>query len=595
MQLTKHIGCLLALVFATASAFAEVANGSQWFTAPVDASLTGWEVNGTWEWKTTYGSFKGQLDDANTELVYAPDSAGTDMDETVCTKVKFTAMDIADAQVLEVPSGAKAGLTLVEDENGALAYWGVVNTNSEGVLGWVPLSGANLLSGKSSSELAEVEVKVALFKDGENVYANYTIAGEALKYNNSANIPLTATEPVIASIAYRGMCDLWNLSGLAWSNDPTVPSEVEISDEGCPTTPIAYNHQDLKLLIGDDADDEEKVATYFKTKQNNGLKGWVNYALGLDGTDADDKINVQSNKCVEGSVALDFGFVVAEGHEVLYKIDADTKGTKNAEVAETTGIHTVKIVVDGVEVDSKDVGVMNTGKNLTDLPSTVEKTYDIIAVPFAGFGGQVTVATLLNTAELTDGDTLYVLRDNQYNSYQWDADNGCWKSLDGKSYTRGGSATKKATTAEEETLNPGEAVWLEHAKTSKIVIAGVGETDQDHKVTVKKGEYNLIANPTINGFDLASAVGAEKDMIIVEDVADPVQYEYNGSVWGKWVTQASNVKDRRGNWIMETVFVPAGDGTGNTAKCIIPAGIGFWYKSAGTADIEIDFGKNIAK
>lgn len=562
MHLKKYIGCLLATGLATTSAFA-----AEWFANQVRETLgTGWTVPaGSWAWNTTYGTFKNW----DAELVYAPSAAGANTDETVTTTVKFTAMDSADAEALTVPDGAKAGLTLVEAENGTLTFWGVVNTGS--ALAWQPLTGG------SPTVNEEVAVKVALFKVDGNVFANYTVGGAQLAYNDKTDIPLSATETTISSIAYKGVCDLYSLAGMKWSNDPSVPDTVVVSAEGCPAS-IAYNHQELKEL-GVNADDEVAVKAYFTTAQANGYKGWVNYALGIDGTVAENVIGVESNVCEKGSVALDYGFVVAEGHTVTYSVDkGDAKA--DATVEEETAIHSVAVIVDDITVQTQDVGVMVTGKEPTAAQKTKgEKVFDIVAVPFESFKGLVTVANLLNTAELTTGDTLYILNGGKYDTFELQA-NGTWKTVGGTSYSRG-EVAGTTLAADEYTLTQGQAIWIERNANSKIVFTGKGEAKKVHKWVWSSGEYSLVANPTINDFTLSGQTfGANGDMIIVEDVANPQQFEKVGDEWGEWTTQAVTI---RGKTVSKLVF---------TAGGTIKAGIGFWYYNPTGAAVTITFGTN---
>ena len=562
MHLKKHVGCLLALGLTATSAFA-----AEWFANQVQETLgTGWTVpEGSWTWNTGYGTFKNW----DTELVYAPSAAGENKDETITTKVRFTAMDSADAEALTVPNGAKAGLTLVEAEDGTLTFWGVVNTGSG--LAWKPLTGG------SPTVAAEVAVKVALFKVDGNVFANYTVAGSALKYNDKADIPLSAGDPAISSIAYKGVCDLYTLAGMKWSNAPSVPDTVVVSAEGCPDS-IAYNHQELKEL-GVDADNEAAVKAYFTTAQANGYKGWVNYALGIDGTDAKNVIGVESNVCEKGSVALDYGFVVANGHTVTYSVDKGD-ATTDAKVNEATGIHSVDVIVDGITVQTQNVGVMVTGKEPTaEQKDENKKVFDIVAVPFESFKGSVTVANLLNTAELKTGDTLYILNGEKYDTFELQA-NGTWKTVGGTSYSRG-QVAGTTLAADKYTLTQGQAIWIERDANSKIVFAGVGEVDKVHEWVWTSGDYSLVANPTIHDFTLSGQTfGANGDMIIVEDVANPQQFEKVNDVWGEWKTTYVTV---RGKKVSKLVF---------TAGGTIKAGIGFWYYNPTGAAVTITFGKN---
>ena len=232
---------------------------------------------------------------------------------------------------------------------------------------------------------------------------------------------------------------------------------------------------------------------------------------------------------------------------------------------------------------------METGKATESLDEN-EKTYDIVAIPFAAFGSdKITVATVLNTAYLTEGDMLYVLNGNKYDTYVLLADK-TWDVVGGTSYSRVTTENDGTKAPAEKVLKPGDAIWIERAKDCRIVFTGKGEKTTEHVWTWTSGEYSLVANPTLNDFSLASkTVGKVGDMIIVEDATNPQHFEKRTEGWGELTTTTET--NARGKTVVKQVFTVGGT---------IKAGIGFWYYKADAGEKEpkslsINFGKNVTE
>ena len=205
MKTMKYLGCLLALMFAGASAFAAE---TSWFTAPIadTASMTGWSNLDGWVYVSEQAG--GTLNNWSTptEMSFTAGTKTLPADTTtVKTTVKFTAMDKADFDELAFPVGAKGGLTIVEEEGGSFFY-GIVGGE------WVKLAG------ETTDALAgQVEVIVDIYGNNGK-FIKYTVGGVPLTYNEAEAIPTTFTGDTISSVSYKGLCEIKSLAGYADAN-----------------------------------------------------------------------------------------------------------------------------------------------------------------------------------------------------------------------------------------------------------------------------------------------------------------------------------------------------------------------------------------
>lgn len=598
MKKLMSLGCLMALIFAGASAFA-----TDWFDAvlPSDKTLgNGWTaIPDSWVLSNNVGTFN----DWDNPLTYEAESpvAVSTNDATVITSLMFTAIDGSEVDgqgvpvdLAEVPvGGAKAGLTVVEKTEG-YRYYGLYKDDNNSV--WKELTGATPVVD------ARVTVKIALCKYGDGAVVKYSVNDNVLTPVDSTVSPAAPAGASFQTIEFRGNCpEIASLNGKTFANGDNAKESINTGAEPggeIPTT-IQVSRTDL-LERGIDPDNATAVKNYLTQKQTgagkNGQYGWVNVALGIDDT---NEVAVAStdNTATPGEISVNFGFVSDGSSTIQYVVDNAKDPTSEATISTAeSGIHTVTVKVKQgdaeVTVVTEQVGVMNTGKTLTEEEKIAKgdvKIYDIVAVPFNAFKGTVTVANVLNTAELTVGDTLYILNDGKYDTYELKAGK-VWEEVGETSYSRQRTSVEKVD-PENYNLTPGQAIWIERNANSKIVFTGKGDTTDYAQALVKAGEFNLIANPTIKSFALANGLGVDGDQIIVEDVANPIQYQKVGGVWGKWVTQPVMEEDGvtpkkvREHVLMETVF--------DSTDSVIPGGIGFWYKSAGKDNFTINFGTNL--
>ena len=216
MQLTKHFGCLWALAFATATAFAGDAVTPNWFDANVGATLgndwSGSKGGAYWTFADNVGKLNNMSATGENEyLTYTATSAKSlpGDESTIRTEVKFTAMDKADffknGAVPAIPDDAKGGLTIIEDSdaNPTTKFYGIVNG------AWVALVGDTTaaLSGR-----VVVEVKIW---ENNGKHISYKVGGQELKLTSGGSDALEAsfTGDTISSVSYKGVCELASLQG----------------------------------------------------------------------------------------------------------------------------------------------------------------------------------------------------------------------------------------------------------------------------------------------------------------------------------------------------------------------------------------------
>lgn len=604
MKKLMSLGCLTALIFAGASAFATDSNG-EWFSATLPNSTTignGWtSIPQSWVLANDVGSFKDWDHPLTYQAATAVEVASEDA--TVTTSLKFTAIDGSEVNEAGIPVdladvsvlGAKAGLTVVQtsEDPVAYSYYGLYAGN------WVQLTGTPDLT-------KAVEVKIALCRFdtdlGRGAIVKYSADGVWLcpvATDVSMDAPAEAS---FRTIEFRGNCPaIASLNGKKFANGDDAKESINTGSgsKDIPAT-IQVSRTDL-LERGIDPDNENAVVTYLTTKKTkaqggNDQYGWVNVALGIDDTNV---VAVASTDNTEkpGEISVNFGFVLDGSSTIQYVVDDAEEPTSDATIStDQSGIHNVTVKVKQgdaeVTVVTEQVGVMNTGKKLTveEKAAKVEKNekiYDIVAVPFDAFQGKVTVANVLNTAELTEGDTLYILNNNKYDTFA--LTDGKWVAVGETSYSRTSNTDVETKSPEAYELKAGQAIWIERNANSKIVFTGKGETSESHSWTWESGEYSLVANPTVKDFVLPTNekgnFGKNGDMIIVEDVDNPKQFEKVNGAWGEWVTETKTVRNRQ---VSTLTFVPATE-----TPCTIPAGIGFWYyNKGGDGAVTIDFGTN---
>ena len=217
-------------------------------------------------------------------------------------------------------------------------------------------------------------------------------------------------------------------------------------------------------------------------------------------------------------------------------------------------------------------------------------TNTIVAVPWVDWcadtnsAPQIVASNLVKTANLTDGDRLYVFNDLRYDVYE--LQNGAWESL--KTVTAVGGSDVQVTAAEEAStrrLTRGSGLWLYRQKPldeqgKPIIFYLFGQYKPEQLYTrVTAGTYtepcwNLVAPPGVVNYDLNRITGAgEKDEIIVPTDKEPKRYYYDGG----WYYTTNAVMKVGKRSFTKTVKI--------TDDTEIPRGTGFWYISNGGSPI----------
>ena len=358
------------------------------------------------------------------------------------------------------------------------------------------------------------------------------------------------------------------------------------------------------VTIPEGATEEQTKAAIeaaLNTKDENGLKKWGNYVLGLDGRDPNAKLAADAAQGPVSATPITSNVDVPPvdtGFKVEYKlVSVDTNGTTVAEGdLQSTPDLTADIAAMTSETNVvyyKTVAVITSTDNpsvTVEVPSTntigvlkVEsgaKT-TAVAVPWASYDGtnDISVADIVRTANLTPGDELKAYApDGKYKAWKLNASKE-WKPMT----VVGGSSE---TDADAYTVKRGSAVWLTRADPSQPIylVGGVAATE---KVSValepKKGDndpsWNLVGSAGTEPVNVETLLGGNTaDKVTVPTATVPKNYEYNTELgkWGYWDSKTYEHTNKVGRVSMRVrdVFV--------TDDNYIPAGTGFWYKNSGT-------------
>lgn len=195
------------------------------------------------------------------------------------------------------------------------------------------------------------------------------------------------------------------------------------------------------------------------------------------------------------------------------------------------------------------------------LPVAVSAGQQLMAAPFADSDGKIAVNDMVKTANLSDGDALYVARSDGYEKWTFDATNRKWDPAKKVTIGADGSAVVgDEFTADEVRVKRGDAFWLETKNGGNVTLLG-SKSDATPAVAVAN-KWNLVSNPTIEPKNLAGGVNGDKVAVpSVETDGYLTVYTFrSGSGW--WYA------DSDGRHTDQTVTVPAGKGV--------------WYFAAGS-------------
>jgi len=221
-----------------------------------------------------------------------------------------------------------------------------------------------------------------------------------------------------------------------------------------------------------------------------------------------------------------------------------------------------------------------TGSNTIGLlqVNDTAKEYLLVAVPWLDYGtgaSDINVAELIKTANLAEGDKLYVSKNGGYDVYQLGSNNQ-WSPVKAVSIGADGKiSTTSADSAASRTVSRGDAVWLQRSSTKgSFYLFGQQAESATASVTVKAG-MNLVASPNADGLALASFTSgcAANDEIIVNGASGEEAHYYFHD--GAWCTKSKSFSGGK----------PTTTWTATSAT--IPAGTGFWYKALANGTITL--------
>ena len=192
------------------------------------------------------------------------------------------------------------------------------------------------------------------------------------------------------------------------------------------------------------------------------------------------------------------------------------------------------------------------------ITSTLKNT--VVAVPFATLGSSldtVKPSELVLTANLTEGDQLYIFEGGAYKGYVLGSSG--WEGVDNASIGSDGLPVCSAA-SDSTTLATGSGFWLvrvnEPDGAFTFYVYGDYRTVTASPITA--GAQNLIANPFAVAKAPTIANAAEGDTILVpQSGALPLRYTYRNSAWNhNGATGLPTLEPGQGAW-----YISKGTGT----------------------------------
>lgn len=224
------------------------------------------------------------------------------------------------------------------------------------------------------------------------------------------------------------------------------------------------------------------------------------------------------------------------------------------------------VLADGAATE--DEGVTSVG--VTAITSANKNT--IVAVSYGDLdGGAVSVANLVKTTNLTEGDQLVVYNGSTYDS--WVLGSGAWVSNTSTFTMNAGGGVSQGTGADAgKTLQVGTGFWLirkdwKDGDSVTFYMYGSPSSTTSYKPT--SGTWTLVGNPTRTSKTITAAMtpGASKnDVIAVAEKNGFVNYFFKGT-------------GESAAWKRE----PSAESPTWGVAPVIEAGKGFWIKSTATS------------
>lgn len=224
---------------------------------------------------------------------------------------------------------------------------------------------------------------------------------------------------------------------------------------------------------------------------------------------------------------------------------------------------------------------VNGGNTFARLPvsSTFEST--IIALPFSGCGEdqmQIYVTNLVQTTNLTDGDTL-LWKNSSGTWYAWEFNGTAWAAV--RSATVNGSSV--TTPANETAIPCGQACWLNRQNTASVFYLYGQVNASKRSVEVAAGTdtqptYTIVGYPNEAApLSLATWTGGEEgDTILVPQAGNNFGYKEYRRGASKWQVSTPTTTTKTNPRTGKTTTVVTGYTYEDTSDTIA-AGLGFMY------------------
>ena len=208
---------------------------------------------------------------------------------------------------------------------------------------------------------------------------------------------------------------------------------------------------------------------------------------------------------------------------------------------------------------------------VTAITSTYTNT--VVAVSYKELGdldSNITVSNIVKTANLSDGDLLYVFNDGKYQSYTLKTAGGVkyWdRTLDYVVGSNGQLTTDNTPAANIATLASGSGIWLVRPngwEGASFTFYIYGKSAPVTTVNVAANTTALVGNPTQTSKapSISGATSGDQILVPANNKVGMQTYNYNGSVWS---TRINKVRQEG---------LPT-----------INAGTGFWYVAKGAVTI----------
>lgn len=199
----------------------------------------------------------------------------------------------------------------------------------------------------------------------------------------------------------------------------------------------------------------------------------------------------------------------------------------------------------------------------------------MVAVAFkelsANEGQNISVSNILSTANIENGDQVYVYKDGLYQG--WEFEDGFWKDMN-KVYvlTKDGLVEKEGASASATIQEQGSGFWLIRQSSTKTTVYIYGAAVVPSYTTAIAGKSNLMGNPLMEDAipTFGNAAVGDKIGIRNPDGVSLAEYTFNGSSWGYW-----------------KAVPPAFPTFEAISSLAIPKGVGFWYNSTGSENVSV--------